>query len=158
MFLLHERKVTEKHVKQTTGIQNLDLDSFLDESTCFPPLPEQQVIAAFLDRETARIDALIARKERLLELLEEKRKAIISQAVTRGLDASVPMKDSGVEWLGQVPEGWAVQRLKNLSRFVTSGSRGWAEFYADSGSTVTTQHDEHGKKLTSICSRTEIAC
>ena len=122
-----------------TGIMELRMSIGWDEIKVaklpLPPLPEQQAIAAFLDRETARIDALIARKERLLELLGEKRKAIISQAVTRGLDASVPMKDSGVEWLGQVPEGWAVQRLKNLSRFVTSGSRGWAEFYADSGST-----------------------
>lgn len=77
-----------------------------------PPLPEQQAIAAFLDRETARLDALIGCKERLLELLEEKRKAIISRAVTRGLDDNVPLKDSGVEWLGQVPEHWIVTPLK----------------------------------------------
>jgi len=76
-----------------------------------PPLPEQQAIAAFLDRETARIDALIAKKQRFIELLEEKRQALITQAVTKGLDPDVEMKDSGVEWLGEVPVGWAVLPL-----------------------------------------------
>ncbi len=79
-----------------------------------PPLPEQRAIAAFLDRETAKIDALVAKKERLLELLDEKRTALISRAVTKGLDPDVPMNDSGVEWLGEVPEGWKVVPLKRL--------------------------------------------
>ena len=73
---------------------------------------EQQAIASFLDHECGRIDTLIEKKRRLLELLEEKRRAVITQAVTRGLDPSAPMKDSGVEWLGQVPQGWEVKRLK----------------------------------------------
>jgi restriction endonuclease S subunit len=77
-----------------------------------PPLPEQTTIAAFLDRETARIDALIAKKERQIELLQEKRAAFISHAVTKGLDPSVKMKDSRVEWIGDVPEGWEVIPLK----------------------------------------------
>ena len=71
-----------------------------------PPSDEQYTIAAFLDRETAKIDALIAEQERLIALLQEKRQAVISQAVTKGLDPTVPMKDSGVEWLGMVPEHW----------------------------------------------------
>lgn len=75
-----------------------------------PPLPEQQAIAAFLDRETGRIDALIAKKKRLIALLKEKRRAMISRAVTKGLDPSVKMKPSGVPWLGDVPEGWEVRR------------------------------------------------
>ncbi len=99
-----------------------------------PPLHEQRAIAAFLDRETARIDALVAKKERLIELLQEKRTALITRAVTKGLDPNVPMKDSGVEWLGEIPAHWDVKRVKNLSRFVTSGSRGWAEYYTDEGS------------------------
>ncbi len=74
----------------------------------FPPIPEQQAIAAFLDRETARIDALVAKKERLIELLQEKRTALITRAVTRGLDPDVPMKDSGVEWLGEIPAHWEI--------------------------------------------------
>jgi len=77
-------------------------------SAPLPPLPEQRAIATFLDRETARLDTLIAKKERLVELLGEKRAALISQAVTRGLDPTTPMKDSGVPWLGQVPKHWEV--------------------------------------------------
>ena len=76
-----------------------------------PPDAEQRAIAAFLDRETARIDALVAKKERLIELLQEKRTALITRAVTKGLDQNVAMKDSGVEWLGEIPAGWEVKRL-----------------------------------------------
>jgi type I restriction enzyme S subunit len=77
-----------------------------------PKVDEQRAIAAFLDRETAKIDALVAKKERLIELLQEKRAALITQAVTKGLDPTVPMKDSGVEWLGQTPAHWEVQPLR----------------------------------------------
>ena len=73
-----------------------------------PPLDERIAIAAFLDRETAKIDALVAKKEQLIELLQEKRIALITRAVTRGLDPNVPMKDSGVEWLGGMPTHWDV--------------------------------------------------
>ena len=90
---------------------------------CFPSPPrhEQQAIATFLERETAKIDALVAEQENLIALLKEKRQAVISHAVTKGLDPRVPMKDSGIEWLGEVPEGWEVKRLKNLSPFITVG-------------------------------------
>lgn len=80
-----------------------------------PPLNEQRAIAAFLDRETAKIDALVAKKERLIELLQEKRNALISQAVTKGLDPNVPMKDSGVDWLGEIPAHWEVMPLKRIT-------------------------------------------
>ena len=79
-----------------------------------PSFSEQQAIADFLDRETAKIDALVAKKERLIELLQEKRTALITRAVTRGLDPNVPMKDSGVEWLGEVPAHWQVKKIKRL--------------------------------------------
>lgn len=82
-----------------------------------PPKPEQETIADYLDRETARIDALIAEKERMLALLEEKRAALISRVVTRGLDPNAPLKPSGHEWLGEIPAHWGVLRLK----FATSG-------------------------------------
>ena len=75
-------------------------------------IEEQRAIATFLDRETAKIDGLVADKERLIELLQEKRTALITRAVTRGLDPNVPMKDSGVEWLGEVPAQWEVKRTK----------------------------------------------
>ena len=77
-----------------------------------PTLDEQRAIAAFLDHETAKIDRLIAKQERLIELLKEKRQAVISHAVTKGLNPDAPMKDSGVEWLGEVPAHWKVSRLK----------------------------------------------
>ena len=78
----------------------------------FPPLNEQQKIAQFLDYKTKQIDELIKKKETLIEKLDEKRTAIISHAVTKGLDSSVPMKDSGVEWLGNIPEHWKSIRIK----------------------------------------------
>ena len=81
-----------------------------------PPIEEQSAIAAFLDRETAKIDALVAEQQRLIELLEEKRQAVISHAVTKGLNPDVPMKDSGIEWLGGVPGHWGVVPIKHLGR------------------------------------------
>jgi type I restriction enzyme S subunit len=81
-----------------------------------PPLSEQSVISTFLDRETAKIDALIAEQQRLIELLQKKRQAFISHAVTKGLNPDAPMKDSGVEWLGEVPEHWSRMRLRALFR------------------------------------------
>lgn len=79
-----------------------------------PTVPEQAAIATFLDRETARIDALIARKKRQIELLTEKRASLISHAVTKGLDPSVPMKDSGIEWIGDVPEHYRILPIKRF--------------------------------------------
>jgi type I restriction enzyme S subunit len=87
-----------------------------------PPVPEQRAIAAFLDRETARIDALVAKKERLIELLQEKRTALITRAVTKGLDPTVPMKDSGVEWLGEIPAHWEVLALKRRAKRIQTGT------------------------------------
>jgi type I restriction enzyme S subunit len=79
-----------------------------------PSMPEQRTIAAFLDRETARIDALVAKKERLIALLQEQRTALITRAVTKGLDPTVTMKDSGVEWLGEIPAHWRAMALKRI--------------------------------------------
>jgi type I restriction enzyme S subunit len=83
-----------------------------------PPPKEQVLIADFLDRETAKIDALIAEQQRLIELLQEKRQAVISHAVTKGLNPDAPTKDSGIEWLGEVPEHWEVRRIGVLFREV----------------------------------------
>src|SRR5690606_19239940 len=81
-----------------------------------PPLTDQQAIADYLDEKTAAIDALIAKKERLIDRIEEKRQAAITRAVTKGLDPDVPMKDSGVEWLGALPAHWTVAPLRHLAR------------------------------------------
>ncbi|PCC97330.1 restriction endonuclease subunit S [Halopseudomonas pelagia] len=109
---LYGGRVNYPSVKQVTGIQNLDAESYLQEFFCFPTPSEQTQIARFLDHETARIDTLIEEQQRLVELLKEKRQAVISHAVTKGLDPTVPMKDSGVEWLGEVPAHWTVTKLK----------------------------------------------
>jgi type I restriction enzyme S subunit len=91
-------------------------DTFLGLKTDLPPREEQSAIAEFLDRETAKIDALIAEQQRLIELLQEKRQAVISHAVTKGLNPDTPMKDSGVEWLGEVPDHWIVTQLRHFTR------------------------------------------
>ena len=127
LFLL-ERRMIPDHMQPSFRME--DLYSF---RIAVPPESEQIHIARFLDHETARIDALIEEQQRLIELLKEKRQAIISHAITNGLDPAVPMKDSGVEWLGEVPAHWTIKLSRHLFEFVTSGSRGWAEFYADEG-------------------------
>ena len=99
---------------------NLNTDTVGSIVMGFPPLPEQKAIAAFLDRETGHIDALIAKKKKLLSLLAEQRTALISRAVTKGLNPSVKLKPSGVEWLGDVPEHWEVKRVKHIV-FLRSG-------------------------------------
>ncbi|EHU0058599.1 restriction endonuclease subunit S [Escherichia coli] len=81
-----------------------------------PSLPEQSIIAHFLDHETAKIDNLIEKQQQLIELLKEKHQAVISHAVTKGLNPDVPMKDSGVEWLDEIPEHWRICKLKNLAK------------------------------------------
>ncbi len=83
-------------------------DKVMSIPVALAPAGEQDGIARFLDRETARIDALVAKKERLIELLQEKRTSLITQAVTRGLDENAPMRDSGVEGLGAIPKGWQI--------------------------------------------------
>lgn len=99
-----------------------------------PPKEEQTQIAAFLDRETAKIDRLIARQEQLIELLKEKRQAVISHAVTKGLDPDAPMKDSGVEWLGEIPAHWEVKQIRYVSPTITVGIVVTpAKYYEDSG-------------------------
>ncbi|MDF0553262.1 restriction endonuclease subunit S [Kamptonema sp. UHCC 0994] len=84
-----------------------------------PPREQQELIAAFLDRKTAAIDTLIAKKQRLIQLLEEKRTALLNQAVTKGLNPNVPMKDSGIPWMGEIPEHWSVKRLKFVCKLET---------------------------------------
>lgn len=124
---LYAMRVNYRSIKQTTGIQNIDSGQYLAELVAFPPYEEQVRIAAFLDHETAKIDALIDEQKRLIELLKEKRQAVISHAVTKGLDPNAPTKDSGVEWLGEVPAHWSVAPLKRFWR-VTDCKHVTAEF------------------------------
>ena len=96
-----------------SAIPGLDREDAYAQIIPLCEIPEQRAIATFLDRETAKIDSLIGKKERLIELLQEKRTALVSRAVTKGLDPGVPMKDSGVEWLGEIPVHWEIGRLKS---------------------------------------------
>lgn len=112
---------------------NLNTDTIGSIRIAIPPEEEMRGILEFLESETSRIDTLIDEQKRLIELLREKRQSVISHAVTKGLDPNVPMKDSGVEWLGEVPAHWQLLPLKRMLDFLTSGSRGWAEHYSEDG-------------------------
>lgn len=103
-----------------TAIPQITVEEIGSNPILLPSFEEQRTIAAFLDYETARIDRLVAQQQRLIELLKEKRQAVISHAVTKGLNPNAPMKDSGIEWLGQVPEHWKVGSLRWYLR-VSSG-------------------------------------
>lgn len=109
MYDISYMKLLGSGVRQTISFNHIS-DSLL----LYPPLEEQTLIANFLDQKTAQIDAAIAIKEQQIELLKERKQIIIQQAVTQGLDPNVPMKDSGVEWIGQIPEHWEVKKLKFL--------------------------------------------
>ena len=117
--LLHSYDTSKVFYGMGGGLrQSLKFDDFRRLPIIVPPVDEQEAIANFLDHETAKIDALIEKQEKLIELLKEKRQAVISYAVTKGLSPDVPMKDSGIEWLGEVPEHWTVSRLKFETKVV----------------------------------------
>ncbi|MCK4085626.1 restriction endonuclease subunit S [Acinetobacter radioresistens] len=127
---MHYLLRTEEYIKyfktRSTGIIDSRLrlypDSFGDIFILLPSIDDQVQITNFLDHETAKIDSLIEKQQKLIELLKEKRQAVISHAVTKGLNPDVPMKDSGVEWLGQVPEHWEVSKFGYISQVVRGGS------------------------------------
>ncbi len=100
--------------KSGSTIQHLYQYVFNEFNFTLPPTEEQTSIANYLDHKTSQINHLIAKKEQFIKLLEEERVAVINQAVTKGLNPNVPMKDSGVEWLGEIPEHWVVKRIKHL--------------------------------------------
>ena len=118
---LYSIRLNARSIKQTTGIQNLDSRSYLGERVGFAPLSEQVAIVRFLDHADRRIRRYIRAKEKLIELLEEQKQATIHQAVTGQIDVRTGQpypayKDSGVEWLGEVPEHWEVRRMKTFSQ------------------------------------------
>jgi type I restriction enzyme, S subunit len=102
--------------------EGLNFEQISKLALAIPPLPEQSAIAAFLGRETGKIDALVAEQEKLITLLKEKRQAVISHAVTKGLDPAASMKDSGIEWLGEVPAHWDVCHIKRMCNTITDGA------------------------------------
>ncbi|MCG9756007.1 restriction endonuclease subunit S [Shewanella insulae] len=123
-YLVRQLAVTDYITSLAKGIRERSTEfRFAEFSSLFlaaPPREEQQKIANFLDHETAKIDTLISKQEKLIELLKEKRQAVISHAVTKGLNPNAPMKDSGVEWLGEVPEHWGVVKCGYLGNLFGS--------------------------------------
>ncbi len=111
-----------------------------------PSIAEQKHILSFLDHETAKIDHLIEKQQQLIELLKEKRQAVISHAVTKGLDPNVPMKDSGVEWLGEVPEHWVTSKLKYYTNQIVDGAH-FTPTYVESGVPFLRVTDIHNDEI-----------
>ena len=125
--LLRTPQAIEQMRRYSQGVTDFRLRLYWDEfkaiNVVLPPRDEQTLITEFLDRETAKIDGLVGEQRRLIELLKEKRQAVISHAVTKGLNPHAPMKPSGIEWLGDVPEHWDVERLKYS---ITKLEQGWS--------------------------------
>ena len=113
-YALQEEHFIQEVISRSTGVSYpaINASDIGRIKICLPCRSEQLTIARFLDRETAKIDGLIAEQEKLIELLQEKRQAVISHAVTKGINPAAPMKDSGVEWLGEVPVHWEISKLK----------------------------------------------
>ncbi|MEZ9874667.1 restriction endonuclease subunit S [Vibrio breoganii] len=138
-YLVRQLAVTDYITSLAKGIRERSTEfRFAEFSSLFlaaPPKEEQQKIANFLDHETAKIDTLITKQEKLIELLKEKRQAVISHAVTKGLNPQAPMKDSGVEWLGEVPQHWVVSKLGLYANKIGSGKtpKGGADVYQEQG-------------------------
>jgi type I restriction enzyme S subunit len=121
--LLHSYDTTKVFYGMGGGLrQSMKFEEMRRLQMLCPSLDEQKQIADFLDHETAKIDALIEKQQRLIELLKEKRQAVISHAVTKGLNPNAPLKDSGVEWLGEVPAHWAIRKFGYISMVVRGGS------------------------------------
>ena len=115
--------------------KTVPFDSFMSYKIPVPSIEEQQAIAFYLDTATAKIDEAIAQQQKMIYLLNERKQIIINNAVTKGLNPDAPMKDSGVDWIGEIPEHWEVMKLKHVTSKIGSGStpRGGAEVYQDSG-------------------------
>lgn len=123
-YLMRSATYVKGYTRLLTGVRpnslQMSRDDLMDFPVLVPPQEDQDAVVAFLDRETAKIDALVAEQERLIELLKEKRQATIAHAITKGLNPGAPMKDSGIEWLGEVPAHWEVTRLKRVAEVFPS--------------------------------------
>ncbi len=138
-YLLKSYKFIEEYYRNGRGIVADLWTTRYDEmkmiKLAVPPLEEQTAIANYLDTATAKIDAAIAQQQKMIDLLNERKQIIINRAVTKGLNPNAKMKDSGVEWIGEVPEHWEVRRVKSITSKVGSGvtPRGGGETYVDKG-------------------------
>lgn len=124
LYSLWANRSVVPFIKQTTGIQNLDSEGFLSQKISIPSLSQQKVVACYLDKKTAKIDALIAAKQKLLTLLAEKRRALITHAVTRGLDPNAQLRESGINFIKAIPKDWEIINLKFLGEVRTGVAKG----------------------------------
>ena len=128
LSLMYSRRAIWTYVKYTTGIQNLDLTSMLsNEKIPVPPLAEQEKIVSYLESKTSKIDAYVADKEKEIQLLQELKQKTIAEAVTKGLNPNVKMKDSGISWLGMIPEHWEMKQLRSFLSLFTEKGHGDAQ-------------------------------
>lgn len=127
-YLLRSALYAQLYMSRSKGVRvnqwDIDPDAFSRMEVLQPPVADQSAIATFLDQETNRMDTLIAKKSRFIELLQEKQQALITRAVTRSLNPDALMKDSGVEWIGDVPAHWNTARLRNLTTSISTGPFG----------------------------------
>ena len=123
-FLLLSNYFVDEVISRSTGVSYpaINASDLVRIGVTVPPLNEQRAISSFLDVETSKIDGLVSEQRRLIELLKEKRQAVISHAVTKGLNPNAPMKPSGIQWLGDVPEHWSLKPLKYLATFRSGGT------------------------------------
>jgi len=135
-------------------IQNIGADKYNDLLISLPSIQEQRSIATYLNDKTSQIDTLIEKKRQMIELLKEERTAIINQAVTKGINPDAEMKDSGIEWLGEVPKHWDVKKIKHVSTKIGSGitPKGGADVYQTSGIPLLRSQNVHftGLKLEDV--------
>jgi type I restriction enzyme, S subunit len=136
-YLVRSPLYVSNYIIRSTGIHSSRLrlypEQFLRVPLLCPLQGEQAAIARFLSSVNARLERAIRAKKKLIGLLNEERQIVIGCAVMSGFNAAARLKPAGISWLGDVPEHWTITRLKTLSKFVTSGSRGWARYYSDEG-------------------------
>lgn len=122
-------------LQESSAVPSMTQGKLHNLELCKPPYKEQTKIAEYLDHQTGLLDAIVQKKQQLIEKIKEQRQAIINEAVTQGLNPDAPMKDSGVEWLGEIPENWTMIKLKYLKKKIGSGvtPRGGGEVYVDEG-------------------------
>lgn len=141
------------------GQPNISQDIMKNFYLSYPSLPEQQQIAEYLDLQTAKIDELVQKQNKLIETLQEKKKSLINHVVTKGLDPDVQMKDSGVEWLGQIPEPWKMKKLKYLAavrdikqQYITGYDYiGLENIESWTGKQVLSKEEQHIDGLANLC-------
>ncbi len=133
---LYSNKVNLLYFNQTTGIQNLKVYEYLGQHIYLPPLLEQESIAKYLDEKCGSIDKVIATQEKRVALLNELKQSVISEAVTRGINPDAQLKNTGIEWIGEIPEHWEVKKISHIYNHIGSGTTpntGNKDFYCDCG-------------------------